>query len=89
MNPYDLERRLEVVFDELLGGRQLQGLSVLDVGCGTGSLFARGPAVEGARVTSLDIGVELLRRARSKGAPRPLAADAAALPFRERCRLMS
>ena len=32
MNPYDLERRLEVVFDELLGERQLQGLSVLDVG---------------------------------------------------------
>ena len=82
MNPYDLERRLEVVFEELLGGRTLGGLSVLDVGCGTGpfTLAARG---RGGRITSIDIGVELLRRARDKGAPWPVAGDAAALPFRD------
>jgi SAM-dependent methyltransferase len=80
MNPYDLERRLEVVFDGLLGGRSLSGLSALDVGCGTGA-FSLAALARGARVTSLDIGVELLRRTRSKGAPRVLAGDAAALPF--------
>jgi SAM-dependent methyltransferase len=80
MNQYDLERRLEVVFDELLGGRSLAGLKVLDVGCGTGP-FTLAALHRGARVTSLDVGVELLRRTRSKGAPGVLAGDAAVLPF--------
>ena len=57
MNPYDLGRRLEVVFEDLLGGRTLTGFSVLDVGCGTGS-FTLAAIGRGARVTSLDIGVE-------------------------------
>ncbi len=83
MNPYDLERRLEVVFEDLLGGRPLTGFSVLDVGCGTGS-FTLAAVGRGARVTSLDIGVELLRRARDKGAPRPVAGDVAMLPFPDR-----
>ncbi len=80
MNPYDLQRRLEVVFEDLLGGRTLTGLRVLDVGCGTGP-FTLAALGRGARITSVDIGVELLRRARDKGAPRPVAGDAAALPF--------
>jgi 2-polyprenyl-6-hydroxyphenyl methylase/3-demethylubiquinone-9 3-methyltransferase len=80
MNPYDLRRRMEVVFDGLLSGRSLAGLRVLDVGCGTGP-FTLGARDRGAEVVSLDVGLELLGRARSKGAPRPLAADAAALPF--------
>ena len=82
MNPYDLERRLEVVFEELLGGRALEGLSVLDAGCGTGP-FTLAALRRGGRITSIDIGVELLRRARDKGAPRPVAGDVAALPFRD------
>jgi len=80
MNPYDLRRRLDVVFDQLLAGRSLTGLTVLDVGCGTGP-FTLAAQQRGAEVVSLDIGVELLRRARAKGAPRGLAGDAAALPF--------
>lgn len=80
MNRYDLERRLEVVFEELLAGRPLTGLTVLDVGCGTGP-FTLAALHRGARVTSLDIGIELLRCARAKGAAMPVAGDAAALPF--------
>ncbi len=82
MNPYDLERRLEVVFDQLLAGRDLGGLLLLDVGCGTGP-FTIAALRRGGRITSIDIGVELLRRARDKGAPAPVAGDAAALPFRD------
>ena len=80
MNPYDLERRIEIVFDQLLAGRSLTNLRVLDVGCGTGP-FSLAAQARGASVTSLDIGVELLRRARSKGAARVLAGDATSLPF--------
>ncbi len=80
MNPYDLQRRLEIVFDESLSGQSLTRARVLDVGCGTGS-FSLAAERRGASVTSLDIGIELLRRARSKGTMRTLAGDAIALPF--------
>jgi SAM-dependent methyltransferase len=80
MNPYDLQRRVELVFDELLRGRTLANLRVLDVGCGTGP-FSLVAQERGANVVSLDLGVELLRRARGKGARRTIAGDAAALPF--------
>jgi ubiquinone/menaquinone biosynthesis C-methylase UbiE len=80
MNPYDLERRIEIVFDQLLAGRSLTNLRVLDVGCGTGP-FSLAAQARRASVTSLDIGVDLLRRARSKGAARVLAGDATSLPF--------
>lgn len=80
MNPYDLERRLAVVFDDLLAGQSLVRLRVLDVGCGTGH-FSREALRRGAMVTSLDIGLELLRRTRAVGVTRAVAGDAGALPF--------
>lgn len=79
-NPYDLHRRLVIVFDELLGRETLAGRSVLDVGCGTGWFSQRAPA-RGARVTSLDIGENLLRQVREKCASTLVAADACLLPF--------
>jgi SAM-dependent methyltransferase len=82
MNPYDLQRRVELVFDELLRGYTLSSLRVLDVGCGTGP-FSIVAQERGAHVVSLDLGLELLRRARGKGARRGVAGDAAALPFAE------
>jgi SAM-dependent methyltransferase len=81
-NPYDTARRLEIVFDELLGRRQLCGVSVLDVGCGSGRFSAQA-AARGARVTSLDIGLRLLACTRRRCDTRAVAADACALPIRD------
>jgi ubiquinone/menaquinone biosynthesis C-methylase UbiE len=80
MNPYDLRRRLEVVFDDLLGAEPLTGRRVLDVGCGTGH-FSLAATARGAEVVSVDIGIELLRTARGKGVGRVVTGDAGALPF--------
>ncbi len=80
MNHYDLNRRLEVVFDQLLGGRDLTGLKVLDAGCGTGYFSARAIAA-GGDVVSLDIGVKLLQEARKKGSKKPVASDVTKLAF--------
>lgn len=80
MNRYDLGRRLEVVFGELLGGVDLRGALVLDAGCGTGE-FSTAALARGARVISVDIGPNLLRRTRDKGIEGVVAADVAALPF--------
>jgi 2-polyprenyl-6-hydroxyphenyl methylase/3-demethylubiquinone-9 3-methyltransferase len=79
-NQYDTRRRLEIVFDELLGETNLAGQSVLDVGCGTG-WFSQWAAERGARVTSLDIGIRLLDQARRKCPTRAVAADACHLPL--------
>lgn len=81
-NPYDLHRRIEVVFDELLAGHPLEGRRLLDVGCGTG-WFSQRAAAEGARVVSLDLGQRLLSRVRQKCASELVAADACVLPFRD------
>ena len=79
-NPYDLRRRLEVVFDELLEGQDLHGRRVLDVGSGTG-WFSQLAVQRGAQVISLDIGRRLLERTRARCSSRPVAADACRLPF--------
>ena len=79
-NWYDTERRLDIVFDEMLAGEDLSGRSVLDVGCGSG-WFSQRAARRGGRVTSLDIGIRLLHETRRKCDTRPVAADACALPF--------
>jgi SAM-dependent methyltransferase len=81
-NPYDTNRRVEIVFDELLAGEDLRGRSLLDVGCGTGWFSARA-AERGARVTSLDLGTGLLARTRARCPTTPVAGDACRLPFAE------
>jgi ubiquinone/menaquinone biosynthesis C-methylase UbiE len=80
VNPYDLQRRLEIVFGELLGDHNLAGLSVLDVGCGSG-WFSREADRRGARVTSLDIAIALLHETRKKVLAGRVNGDACALPF--------
>lgn len=79
-NKYERQRRIEIVFDELLAREPLDGRPVLDVGAGSGS-FSQGAANRGARVTSLDISTRLLQQIRKKCSSRLVGADACALPF--------
>ncbi len=65
MNPYDLERRVETVFDVLLKDYDLRGCTLLDAGCGTG-WFSLRACDRGANVTALDIGPKLLSQVRRK-----------------------
>lgn len=80
MNRYDLERRIHLVFEDLLGGVELRGALLLDAGCGTGE-FSAAALARGARVVSVDIGPRLLTRTRDKGIRQVVAADVAMLPF--------
>jgi 2-polyprenyl-3-methyl-5-hydroxy-6-metoxy-1,4-benzoquinol methylase len=79
-NPYDLQRRLEIVYDELLGDQDLRGKRLLDVGCGTG-WFSQRAMARGARVVSLDIGQRLLHEVKAKCPSMLIAGDACALPI--------
>lgn len=82
MNIYDVQRRVEVVFDELLP-ESITGQHILDVGCGTG-WFSRRATERGAKVTSLDIGVSLLQQTLHKADVLPTVGDALHLPFADR-----
>lgn len=80
MNPYDLQRRIEVVFDELAPPGALEGRRVLDAGCGTGH-FSAAARDRGAQVVSLDLGFELLKVTRHRAGGRQVQGDALRLPF--------
>jgi 2-polyprenyl-3-methyl-5-hydroxy-6-metoxy-1,4-benzoquinol methylase len=82
MNRYDVERRLDVVFEELLTHVSLKGKLLLDAGCGTG-FFSAEAARRGASVVSLDCGKNLLRETRGKGITAVVAGDAARIPVRD------
>lgn len=64
MNRYDLQRRLDIVFNELLP-HDISGKKLLDAGCGTG-YFSKKASEKGALVTSLDIGERLLEKVAEK-----------------------
>jgi len=79
-NRYDLQRRLELVFEDLLGAKTLHGRRLLDVGAGTG-WFSERAIARGAEVVSLDIGARLLAQVRRKCASSLVAGDACQLPL--------
>lgn len=78
-NPYDLQRRLSIVFDVLLQ-QNVTGLKALDLGCGSG-WFSQHLARRGVRLTSVDISPRLAKITRERSSSNAAAADAALLPF--------
>ena len=79
MNPYDLARRLSIVFEELLHG-DLRGLRTLDLGCGTG-WFSYWAVQRGALVISTDISPSLVDTTRRRAQSLVAVGDGARLPF--------
>lgn len=59
-NMYDVTRRIEVVFDDFLGGVALESKTLLDAGCGTG-FFTLKAIERGAHVTAIDIAENLVK----------------------------
>lgn len=82
MNPYDVQRRMEVLIDEFLADVDLNGRLVLDAGCGTGRGTAKLTA-QGAYVICTDIGLRLLAYTRAHYPCAPAQADILAFPFAE------
>jgi len=79
VNPFDQARRVEVIFHELLPGN-LEGMLVLDVGCGTGAIALHAQD-RGARVIGSDISHAQLSQAKRKGLDCMAVGDALNLPF--------
>lgn len=82
MSDYDVERRLHLVFDRLLGDVDLSGLRVLEVGSGTGR-FSRAITRAGGRLVACDLGPGLVRDVVARTACRGVVGDALCLPFRD------
>jgi 2-polyprenyl-3-methyl-5-hydroxy-6-metoxy-1,4-benzoquinol methylase len=79
MNRYEVTKRIRIVFEDVLPGR-LDGLRLLDAGCGTGR-FSAVAAGRGARVTSLDVGERLLAKVAEKCDSERVVGSVERLPF--------
>jgi len=64
MNKYDVNKRIKVVYEELLT-EDIYGKTLLDAGSGTG-WFSKYAFEKGALVTSMDIGENLLKKVAEK-----------------------
>ncbi len=82
MNTYDLRRRVEIVFGSLISPEELRDKNLLDVGCGTG-WFSQAAAERGAKVVSLDIGLQMLKQVQQKCASTLVTSDACHLCFQD------
>jgi 2-polyprenyl-3-methyl-5-hydroxy-6-metoxy-1,4-benzoquinol methylase len=79
MNYYDMNKRLEVVYNELLI-EDIKGKKILDAGCGTG-WFSKTACERGAIVTSLDVGENLLSKVKEKCNSECVVGSVLGLPF--------
>ena len=80
VNMYDTKKRLSVVFDELLANENLKGKKLLDAGCGTG-WFSAESVRRGARVTSMDLGKQLLNEVAKKTDSKRIVGSILDMPF--------
>jgi 2-polyprenyl-3-methyl-5-hydroxy-6-metoxy-1,4-benzoquinol methylase len=81
VNNYDTNRRLEVIYEELLT-EDITGKKLLDAGCGTG-WFSAAAAKRGANVTSMDVGPELLKQVSKKCQTECVVGSILEIPFEE------
>jgi len=81
INKRETEKRLKVVFNELLEGHSLKGAKVLEIGCGLGYFSERAYKL-GAKVTGVDVGKNLLKISK-KRVPKGIfiLGSASQLPF--------
>lgn len=81
MNLYEVSKRLDIIFNKILD-KNLTGKTLLDAGCGTG-LFSQAAAQKGAKVTSLDVGPELLKEVAKKCDSKRVVGGISQLPFKD------
>jgi len=83
INNLETEKRLQVVFKQLLKGINLKGKKFLEVGCGLG-YFSDMANKMGAKVTAVDVGKKLIERCH-KSIPKAkfFVASASNLPFKD------
>ncbi|MFT5238284.1 MAG: ubiquinone/menaquinone biosynthesis C-methylase UbiE [Ulvibacter sp.] len=83
MSMYDTNRRIEVIFDDFLGDKDLTGKTLLDGGCGTG-WFTKRALERKAKVTSIDIAPKLVALTKKKN-PDTIAVEGSLLelPFED------
>ncbi len=79
INDYDTEQRIRLIF-RMLQLDSMQGLDVLEVGCGTGRI-SRQIVERNAKLTVLDIGQSLVKKVARQLNCRGVTADACDLPF--------
>lgn len=79
VNIYDTNKRLSVIYDELLK-ENIKGKHLLDAGCGTGWFSARA-VQKGAKVTSLDLGPNLLNQVKKKCKSTRVIGSVLKIPF--------
>ena len=80
ISDYDVARRSELIFAELLGAVELGGQKVLEVGCGTGR-FSQQIADQKAQLMVLDIASRLVSEVAERLGCVGVAGDACNLPF--------
>lgn len=80
MNMYEMNKRLHIIFENLLDADEIKGKKFLDAGSGTGWFSKRASEI-GASVTSLDVGEKILAEVARKCDSERIVGSVLNLPF--------